>query len=64
MGVRCLAVPVFGVGGSVAAMSVSAPDGRLQDGDIERILPEMLRISAALSGAFLTAARNTADVKG
>jgi IclR family acetate operon transcriptional repressor len=54
VGVRCLAVPVFGVGGSVAAMSVSAPEGRLQAGDIERILPEMLRISAALSSAFLT----------
>jgi IclR family transcriptional regulator, acetate operon repressor len=66
VGVRCLAVPVFGVGGSVAAMSVSAPEGRLEDGDIERILPEMLRISAALSGAFLTASRNAADanVKG
>jgi IclR family acetate operon transcriptional repressor len=56
VGVRCLAVPVFGVGGSVAAMSVSAPEGRLQDRDIERVLPEMLRISAALSAAFLTAA--------
>jgi IclR family transcriptional regulator, acetate operon repressor len=56
VGVRCLAVPVFGVGSSVAAMSVSAPEGRLQDRDIERVLPEMLRISAALSAAFLTAA--------
>jgi IclR family acetate operon transcriptional repressor len=56
VGVRCLAVPVFGVGGSVAAMSVSAPEGRLQDRDIERVLPEMLRISAALSAAFFTAA--------
>jgi IclR family acetate operon transcriptional repressor len=56
VGVRCLAVPVFGMGGSVAAMSVSAPEGRLQDRDIERVLPEMLRISAALSAAFLTAA--------
>jgi IclR family acetate operon transcriptional repressor len=55
VGVRCLAVPVFGVGGSVAAMSVSAPEGRLEDRDIERVLPEMLRISAALSAAFLTA---------
>jgi IclR family transcriptional regulator, acetate operon repressor len=63
VGVRCLAVPVFGVGGSVAAMSVSAPEGRLEDGDIERILPEMLRISAALSGAFLTASRNAGDAK-
>ena len=31
---RCLAVPMFGIG----------------DEDVERILPEMLRISAALSG--------------
>jgi IclR family acetate operon transcriptional repressor len=54
VGVRCLAVPVFGIGDSVAAMSVSAPEGRLEAGDIERILPEMLRISAALSGAFIT----------
>jgi IclR family acetate operon transcriptional repressor len=52
VGVRCLAVPVFGMGGSVAAMSVSAPEGRLQDRDIERVL----RISAALSAAFLTGA--------
>ncbi|HEY6707185.1 MAG TPA: IclR family transcriptional regulator [Actinomycetota bacterium] len=56
VGVRCLAVPVFGMGGSVAAMSVSAPEGRLQDRDIELVLPEMLRISAALSAAFLTGA--------
>jgi IclR family transcriptional regulator, acetate operon repressor len=54
VGVRCLAVPVFGIGDSVAAMSVSAPEGRLEPRDIERILPEMLRISAALSGAFIT----------
>jgi len=57
VGVRCLAVPVFGVGDSVAAMSVSAPEGRLETRDIERILPEMLRISAALSGAFITSTR-------
>jgi IclR family transcriptional regulator, acetate operon repressor len=55
VGVRCLAVPVFGVGDSVAAMSVSAPEGRLEPKDIERILPEMLRISAALTGAFISA---------
>jgi IclR family transcriptional regulator, acetate operon repressor len=54
VGVRCLAVPVFGVGDSVAAISVSAPEGRLEAKDIERILPEMLRISAALSSAFIT----------
>ena len=55
VGVRCLAVPVFGVGESAAAMSVSAPEGRLEPKDIERILPEMLRISAALTGAFVSA---------
>ena len=54
VGVRCLAVPVFGVGESVAAMSVSAPEGRLEPKDVERILPEMLRISAALTGAFIS----------
>src|SRR5215212_3601839 len=54
VGVRCLAVPVFRIGDSVAAMSVSAPEGRLEPKDIERILPEMLRISAALSGDFIT----------
>jgi IclR family transcriptional regulator, acetate operon repressor len=54
VGVRCLAVPVFGIGDSVAAMSVSAPEGRLEPKDVERILPEMLRISAALSGDFIT----------
>jgi IclR family acetate operon transcriptional repressor len=54
VGVRCLAVPVFGIGDSVAAMSLSAPEGRLEPRDVERILPEMLRISAALSGDFIT----------
>jgi hypothetical protein len=45
---------------------VSAPEGRLVPGDIERILPEMLRISAALSGAFITSAgtRGGAAVEG
>ena len=62
VGVRCLAVPVFGVGGSVAAMSVSAPEGRLEAKDIERILPEMLRISAALSGAFITSTSERSSV--
>ncbi len=54
VGVRCLAVPVFGVGNSVAAMSVSAPQGRLEREDRERILPEMVRISAALTGALIS----------
>jgi hypothetical protein len=37
-------------------MSVSAPEGRLEPKDIDRIRPEMLRISAALTGAFISAA--------
>jgi len=65
VGVRCLAVPVFGVGDSVAAMSVSAPEGRLEARDIERILPEMLRISAALSGDFITStSKRSSAVEG
>jgi IclR family transcriptional regulator, acetate operon repressor len=65
VGVRCLAVPVFGIGDSVAAISVSAPEGRLEARDVERILPEMLRISAALSGDFITSAsRRSTAVEG
>ena len=55
IGVRCLAVPVFGVGDGVAAVSVSAPEGRLHREDHERLLPEMLRISAAMTGSLLAA---------
>jgi len=53
IGVRCLAVPVFGVGDSVAAVSISAPEGRLRRTDHERLLPEMLRISAAMTGSLV-----------
>jgi IclR family acetate operon transcriptional repressor len=55
IGVRCLAVPVFGVGDSVAAVSISAPDGRLRRDDYERLLPEMMRISAAMTGNLVAA---------
>jgi IclR family transcriptional regulator, acetate operon repressor len=55
IGVRCLAVPVFGVGDSVAAVSISAPDGRLRRDDYERLLPEMMRISAAMTGSLVAA---------
>ena len=55
IGVRCLAVPVFGVGDGVAAVSVSAPEGRLHREDHERLLPEMLRVSAAMTGSLLAA---------
>jgi IclR family acetate operon transcriptional repressor len=55
IGVRCLAVPVFGVGDGVAAISVSAPDGRLRQEDYERLLPQMMRISAAMTGSLVAA---------
>jgi IclR family transcriptional regulator, acetate operon repressor len=55
IGVRCLAVPVFGVGDGVASVSVSAPEGRLGRDRHDRLLPEMLRISAALSGSLVAA---------
>jgi IclR family acetate operon transcriptional repressor len=54
-GVRCVAVPVFGVGDSVAALSVSAPEGRLPRESYERLVPEMLRLSAAMAGSFVSA---------
>jgi len=37
----------------VAAVSVSAPEGRLHRDDYERLLPEMLRISAAMTGSLV-----------
>ncbi len=53
-GVGCLAVPVRGPTGAVAAMSVSGPAERLDRSRRERILPDMLRlgddVSAALAG--------------
>ncbi|MGH3664928.1 MAG: IclR family transcriptional regulator [Egibacteraceae bacterium] len=53
LGVACLAVPVFGVGSSLAAMSVSGPASRLNAARRERILPEMLRLAANASAALI-----------
>jgi hypothetical protein len=39
----------------VAAISVSAPDGRLRRADYERLLPQMMRISAAMTGSLVAA---------
>jgi IclR family acetate operon transcriptional repressor len=55
LGVRCVAAPVFGVGDSVAAISISAPEGRLPRERYERLVPEMLRVSAAMTGSFVAA---------
>lgn len=49
VGVRCFAVPVAGVGSSVAAISVSGPQARLTPQACERIVPEMKRVAAALA---------------
>jgi IclR family transcriptional regulator, acetate operon repressor len=49
-GVRCLAAPVFGGDGAVlAAISVSGPASRLDRERITELIPEITRISAALS---------------
>ena len=49
-GVRCLAAPVFGPDGEVlAAISVSGPASRLTEERLEELIPQIKRISAALS---------------
>ncbi|HET7480651.1 MAG TPA: IclR family transcriptional regulator [Rubrobacteraceae bacterium] len=55
-GVRCVAAPVSGAEGKVvAAISISGPAGRLDDGRLEEIVPHIKRIaqdfSKSLSGA-------------
>lgn len=51
-GVRCLAVPVRGPMGEVAALSVSGPAERLDQPRRERILPHMLRLADQVSAAL------------
>lgn len=53
-GVRCMAVPVLSPEGAAAALSISGPSGRLDTAVQARVLPEMRRIAAALSDAFVT----------
>lgn len=49
-GVRCLAAPVFGADGAVlAAVSISGPASRLTEERLGELIPEITRISAALS---------------
>jgi IclR family acetate operon transcriptional repressor len=52
-GVRCLAAPVFGPDGNIfAAMSVSGPASRLDQRRMDAVVPDLKRISAALSEAL------------
>lgn len=60
LGVRCMAVPVFGGGGPAAALSISGPSGRMDAALQARALPQMQRIAAELSHAFLAAREDVA----
>jgi len=52
-GVRCLAGPVRDFSGNViAAISISAPSGRLPQEQVETVAETIVRISAAISGAL------------
>ncbi len=52
-GVRCLAAPVFGPDGNIfAAMSVSGPASRLDQGRMDAIVPSLKRIANNLSSAL------------
>jgi IclR family acetate operon transcriptional repressor len=52
-GVRCLAAPVFGPDGNIfAAMSASGPASRLDQARMDAVVPDLKRISAALSAAL------------
>jgi IclR family acetate operon transcriptional repressor len=59
LGVRCVAVPVFGIGGAVAGMSVSGPTGRLEPDTCDQLVPRMRAVadSIAAGHAAPTAAR-------
>jgi IclR family transcriptional regulator, acetate operon repressor len=54
LGVRCIAVPVVG-GPTLAAVSVSGPEGRLTKDAVNRILPEVLAVAKRLADQAATA---------
>jgi IclR family acetate operon transcriptional repressor len=59
-GVRCLAVPVRDPRGKVvAAMSISGPASRLDNVRIRALLPQIQRISIALSAVLVTPGANS-----
>jgi IclR family transcriptional regulator, acetate operon repressor len=49
LGVRCVAVPVYGMARGALAMSVSGPPSRLDDHRITTLVPDLRRIAAAAS---------------
>ena len=49
LGVRCIAVPVYGMAGGALAMSVSGPVSRLDERRIDTLVPHLRRIAAAAS---------------
>lgn len=52
LGVRCVAVPLRGVGDVPLAMSVSGPAARLAPAVQARLLPQLLRVAADIAVAF------------
>jgi IclR family transcriptional regulator, acetate operon repressor len=56
-GVRCLAAPVFGPDGRIlAAMSVSGPASRLDEGRLKELIPHIKRITGDFSQSLRTSA--------
>jgi IclR family acetate operon transcriptional repressor len=47
VGVRCIAVPVHGAPGLIG-LSVSGPQARLSEADVQRIVPILTRVAAQL----------------
>ena len=53
-GVRCLAVPVYGTDGKVvAAISISGPSSRVETARIPALLPDLKRISTAITDTLV-----------
>ena len=58
-GVRCLSVPVYGVGDKVvAAISISGPASRLDSSRITALVPHLKRVSNKLSSELTTTQKN------
>ncbi|MGH9022819.1 MAG: IclR family transcriptional regulator [Acidimicrobiia bacterium] len=55
IGVCCVSVPVLGIPGAPAAMSVSGPAGRLDKATRQSLVPEMVRIAGEISRTVLDA---------